>query len=230
MLTKGHLRGILQEEDRLRVLVGQLSTVGREVRSTTMQWAYEGKKLESTVKHLSWVPPWVQVDGSERANKFCKLFVGTDDDKASVIDDEVGLGRHPSLWWAMNCKYNSAYDVQRLNTESTQGVSDVGGSSAGARQERFEFARDNADLVAYMLTLRTELLMRIVMPAVVGHSENDPYMDMARFEVGPNGNPHWHGMSVGRRSPQFRHVRDDVSGGGDMPPETSSGDVLACQR
>ena len=31
-------------------LVGQLSTVGREVRSTTMQWAYEGKKLESTVK------------------------------------------------------------------------------------------------------------------------------------------------------------------------------------
>ena len=98
VLTKGHLRGILQEEDRLRVLVGQLSTVGREVRSTTMQWAYEGKKLDSTVKHLSWVPPWVQVSGSERANKFCKLFVGTDDDKASVIDDEVGLGRHPSLW------------------------------------------------------------------------------------------------------------------------------------
>ena len=45
MLTKGHLRGILQEEDRLRVLVGQLSAVGREVRSTTMQWAYEGKKF-----------------------------------------------------------------------------------------------------------------------------------------------------------------------------------------
>ena len=64
VLIKGHLRGILQEEDRLRVLVGQLSTVGREVRSTTMQWAYEGKKLGSTVKHLSWVPPSVQVDGS----------------------------------------------------------------------------------------------------------------------------------------------------------------------
>ena len=203
MLTKGHLRGVLQEEDRLRVLVGLLSAVGREVRSTTMQWAYEGKKLESTVKHLSWVPPWVQVAGAERANKFCKLFVGTDDDTASVIDDEVGLGRHPSLWWTMNCKYNSAYDVQRLNTESTQGVSDVGGSSAGARQERFEFARDNADLVAYMLTLRTELLMRIVMPAVVGHSENDPSMDIARFEVGTNGNPHWYGMSVCRRSPSL---------------------------
>ena len=25
-------------------------------------------------------------------------------------------------------------------------------------------------------------------------------------------------------------MRDDVSGGGDLPPETPSGDVLACQR
>ena len=55
-----------------------------------MQWAYEAKKLESTVKHLSWVPPWVCVADSEDANKFCKLFVGTVEDKASVIDDEVG--------------------------------------------------------------------------------------------------------------------------------------------
>ena len=47
----------------MRVLVGQLSTVGRDVRSTTMQWAYESKKLDSTVKHLSWVPPWVRVEG-----------------------------------------------------------------------------------------------------------------------------------------------------------------------
>ena len=106
VLTKGHLRSILQEEDRMRVLVGQLSTVGREVRSTTMQWAYEGKKLESTVKHLSWVPPWVKVEDPKRANKFCGLFVGTDDDGATVIVDPVGLGRHPSLWWTMNCKYN----------------------------------------------------------------------------------------------------------------------------
>ena len=103
-------------------------------------------------------------------------------------------------------------------------------AAASARQERFEFARDNPDLVAYMLTLRTELLMRIVMPAVVGHSDLEPYMDMARFEVGPNGNPHWHGMSVGRRSPQFRHVKDDVGGEGDLPPETASEDVRACQR
>ena len=195
-----------------------------------MQWAYEAMKLDSTVKHLSWVPPWVRVADSERANKFCEVFFGTDENNPCVIVDEVGLGRHPSLWWTMNCKYNAAYDVQRLNTPSTQGVSDVGGSTAGARQERFEFARDNPDLVAYMLTLRTELLMRIVMPAVVGHSDSDPYMDMARFEVGPGGNPHWHGMSVGLRSPQFRHVKDDVGGEGDLPPETASEDVRACQR
>ena len=25
-----------------------------------MQWAYEGKKLDATVKHMSWRPPWVQ--------------------------------------------------------------------------------------------------------------------------------------------------------------------------
>ena len=148
----------------MRVFVGQLSTVGRDVRSTTMQWAYEGKKLESTVKHLSWVPPWVNVEDPKRANKFCGLFVGTDDDGATVIADQVGLGRHPSLWWTMNCKYNSAYDVQRLNTLSKEGVSAVAGDTSAARQERFEFARDNPDLVAYMLTLRTELLMRIVMP------------------------------------------------------------------
>ena len=60
MLTKRELRGILEQEDRLRVLVGQLSTVGRDVRSTTMQWSYEGTKLDSTVKHMSWVPPWVE--------------------------------------------------------------------------------------------------------------------------------------------------------------------------
>ena len=68
VLTKGRLREILAQEDRTRVLVGQLATVGREVRSTTMQWAWEGKKLDSTVKHMSWVPPWVDasVEGEEQ--------------------------------------------------------------------------------------------------------------------------------------------------------------------
>eukprot|EP00959_Pyramimonas_sp_CCMP1952_P453648 9468566-Pyramimonas_sp.AAC.1 len=42
ILTKGRLRAILADEGRARILVGQLSTVGRDVRSTTMQWAWEG--------------------------------------------------------------------------------------------------------------------------------------------------------------------------------------------
>ena len=145
------------------------------------------------------------VADAEQESKFREPFVGTDADNGKVIDDEVGFGRHPSLWWTMNWKYNAAYDVQRLNTQSRQGAASVSGGTSSDRQERFEFARDNPDLVAYMLTLRTELLMRIVMPSVVGHSDIDPYMAMARFETGPGGNPHWHGMSVGRRSPQFGH-------------------------
>ncbi len=57
VLTKGALWAMLDSEDR--VLVNQLSTIGRQVRSTPMQWAYEGRKLDATVRQLSWVPPWV---------------------------------------------------------------------------------------------------------------------------------------------------------------------------
>ena len=40
------------------------------------------------------------------------------------------------------------------------------------------------------MALRTELQMRIVMPAVVPHTDREPFLAMARFEVGQqNGNP-----------------------------------------
>ena len=169
----------------------------------------------------------MRVDDIDRRNEAGALFMGRND---VIVDDEVGLGRHPSMWWTMNCKYNAAYDVQRMNTKSRLGDASVCAGIAGDRQECFEFARDNPDLVAFMLTLRTELLMRFVMPAVVGHSEGEPYLDMARFETGPGGNPHWHGVSVGRRCPQFRHVKDDIGFEGDMPPETVKADVRLCQQ
>ena len=225
-MTKGRLREILADEGRMRILVGQLSTVGREVRSTTMQWAYESKKLDCTVKHLSWVPPWVRVKDPKKKNPAGERFVKSE----HMCDDTVGLGRHPSMWWTMNCKYNAAYDVQRLNTKSEMGNASVCADVAGNRQERFEFGRDNPDLVAYTLALRTELLMRIVMPAVVDHSDAEPYMTMARFETGPGGNPHFHGFSIGRRCPQFRHVKDDDGFDGDMPPETVNEDFRLWQR
>ena len=37
-------------------------------------------------------------------------------------------------------------------------------------------------------------------------------------------------MNVGRRCPQFRHVKDDVGAAGDMPPETLSEDIVVCRR
>ena len=52
---------------------------------------------------------------------------------------------------------------------------------------RFDFVRDNPDLVATLLALRTELQMRVVMPAIVPHSDREPFMAMRRFEVGDGG-------------------------------------------
>ena len=59
------------------------------------------------------------------------------------------------MWWTMNCKYNAAYDVQRMNTKSKMGDASLHEHDVGDRQERFLFTRDNPDLVAYMLALRT---------------------------------------------------------------------------
>jgi len=224
VLTKGRLRDILKQEDKSRILVGQLSNVGREVRSTTMHWAFESKKLDTTVKYLSWLPPWVTRDGEgvETERSLDPFFAGTGSRR---VPDTVGLGRYPSQWWTMNCKYNAAYDVQRMNTKSALGDMSVQESVGGDRQERFEFVRDSPDLVAYMLALRTELLMRVVMPAVVRHSATSPYMAMARFETGQGGNPHYHGFSVGLPGPVMKRVRDDDGVHEDLVPMTVTADV-----
>ena len=76
--------------------------------------------------------------------------------------------------------------------------------------------KDSPDLVSYMLALRTELHMRIVMPAVVPHSGECPFLAMSRFETGVNGNPHQHGFSVGIPAPRFGRVLADVDGNGDV--------------
>ena len=129
------------------------------------------------MKHMSWVPPWVEKEDDEHPS-VGRRFLG---EGSITVEDLVGLGRHPSMWWTMNCKYNAAYDVQRMNTKSKLGDASVHAGEGGDKQERFVFTRDNPDLVAYMLALRTELLMRMVMPAVLKHSDKEPYMSMARF-------------------------------------------------
>ena len=45
VMTKAKLRSLLEREDTARALIGSISTMGRDVRSTPMQWNYEGKKL-----------------------------------------------------------------------------------------------------------------------------------------------------------------------------------------
>ena len=66
------------------------------------------------------------------------------------------------------------------------------------------------DLVAYMVALRAELHMRIVMPTIVEHSDAEPYLCMGRAEWGKNGNPHVHGFSVGGGNPRLGRTLEEV--------------------
>ena len=42
VLTRRRLREMMENEETCRAIVGQLMSVGRDVRSTPMQWSYEG--------------------------------------------------------------------------------------------------------------------------------------------------------------------------------------------
>ena len=93
---------------------------------------------------------------------------------------------------------------------------------------RHDFVRNAPDISAYMVALRAELHMRMVMPTVVPHSSRCDYRVMARFEVGAGGNPHLHGLCVGVGNPGLERVEDDVLGGGEgdlllVPEECSDG-------
>ena len=235
VMTKGRLRAILADEHRARILVGQLSTVGRDVRSTTMQWAWEGKKLQSAVKHLSWMPPWVEGEDLDGRPPVGQCFMeevvvervrGATQRTRCLVPDDVGLGRFPSLWWTQNPHYHAAFDMQRFNVKGTS----LSEFDEGQRRERSEFVRENADLVAQLMALRVELNMRVVMPAVVPHSDRFPYMAMARWETGGGGNLHAHGFSVGLPGPRVGRVHADLDGDGDMPPSTSADDLQAVLR
>ena len=65
ILTKGELRDLLRGEDEATrsvtsALVYNLQSVGRSVRSTTMQWSGESRKLDCAVKTLGSRPVWVR--------------------------------------------------------------------------------------------------------------------------------------------------------------------------
>ena len=226
VMTKGQLRAVLEDEDALRSMMNQLQVMGRDVRSTPMQWAFEGKKLDAAVKHLSWRPPWVRPVQGQEERDVDEAFM----EERYRVDDDLGLGRIPSFWWTMNCRYNYAYDVQRLNVSAEYARDALLSTLDEHSYVRFGFTRDCPDIVAFMLALRTELNMRVVMPTVVPHSKEQPLLSMARMETGTTtGHPHYHGFSVGSGNFGFRRVKRDVEEKGperlDGTPEDESSDA-----
>ena len=215
VLTKRHLRELLADEEAARAMVYNLQNVGRDVRSTPMQWSYEGKKLDCAVKYLSWRPPWLEVRGDDKEDTSV-AYLGDN----TRVPDRLGHGRIPALWWTSNCAYNKAYEIHRLNLagrsarEALLGPEDMYGST------RFDFVRTAPDIAIYMVSLRTELEMKMVMPTIVPHSEQEPFLSMSRFECGPGGNPHHHGFAYAAGNPRLGRVQADVEGDGDLPPET----------
>ena len=173
-----------------------------------MQWSHEGKKLDCAVKHLAWRPPWVkpsEVGEPDPAAPFVK--------PEHMVEDTVGLNRIPVSWFTLNCKYNTAYDIHRLNVGSQFARAAVESVRDEHQQVRFDFVRDAPDIATFMVALRTELHMRIVMPAIVPHTEQHRFLAMARFEVGES-HPHYHGFTMGSGNPRLQRVRADVGDGG----------------
>ena len=125
------------------------------------------------------------------------------------MQDRHGLGRIPSLWWTLNPKYNALYEIHRLNVRAQLGRDAVANYEDNLSDVRFDYVRSAPDLASYMIALRTELSMRVVMPAVLPHSADEPYLCMARFETGASGNPHLHGFSLGAGGPRLGRVRAD---------------------
>jgi hypothetical protein len=190
---------MIEDEHAVRTLVHQLMSVGRDVRSTPMHWAYEQKKTSCAISHMSWRPPWVRARGASGEDDPRFRFIGRNE----RVVDTVGLGRIAMVWWTQNCAYNSAYDIHRLNTTSPHAVDALRDTEDKFKQVRYNFVRDRPDLVAYIMALRAELNMRIVMPTMVPHSPDMPYLAFARFECGPGGNGHFHGASFGKGNPEL---------------------------
>ena len=163
-----------------------------------MHWAYEGKKLDTVVKYMSWCPPWAR---GEDPGEVDSDLVGEN----LVVYDLVGRGRTPAFWWTLNCGwrgYNCVYDIHRLNLGAALASEAVTSAEDVQRAVRHAFVRDRPDIVTYMVALRAELLMRVVMPSVVPHNRRQKCVPLGRNEWGgTTGNPHTHGMVYGAGNP-----------------------------
>ena len=73
--------------------------------------------------------------------------------------------------------------------------------------------RDRPDIVTYMVALRSELVMRMVMPTVVSHTDTHKCMVIGRCEWGSGtGNPHTHGLACGAGNPVLSWEHEPTSG------------------
>ena len=218
-LTREELRAALKDEETAASLVHVLMTVGQGVRSTPMQWAKESKELDCAVKQLSWAPPWVlpAAGFDPRSEPWC--YVGDNEQ----VKDPLGRGsdgRIPATWWTLNHRYNFDYEVHRLcladglhvtgSTMEEDARRALGACDDAAKKFRYRFVRHAPDIAVYIHALRAELHMRIVMPSVLGHSRDVPYLSMARFETGAGGNMHWHGVSYGVGNPRIDKAREEL--------------------
>lgn len=210
-VSKAQLREMVEDEQQSKMLVNLIMSIGKDVRSTPMAWAYEGKKLDAAVKHVSWRPPWMRPSDDQHTAQDLdeasrELLLGPN----KIVSDEIGLGRGGALWWTLNGKYYLVHDIHRFRGAAMHpgqgpsgdcglepGPADAVDAVCDSSTSRNLFLRDNPDIASYMFAFRTELTMRIVMPTIVPHTGSARFLSMARFEVGPNGNPHYHGIAFG---------------------------------
>ena len=212
-LTRESLRAAVQDEAVAGSLVHTLMTVGQGVRSTPMQWGREGKLLDCAVKILSWAPPWVKVDVSAEMRAAApRCYLGDNEEVPNLVG-YGRVGRIPAAWFTLNYAYNFDYDAHRLNVvESVDNMLRVLRSNdAASNNVRFRFARDSPDVITYLHALRAELLIKIVVPTILGSSKDCPSLVMARYENGPGGNPHWHCLGYGDSNPRMDDFKECVS-------------------
>ena len=74
------------------------------------------------------------------------------------------------------------YEIHRLNVGAALGEEAVTDVADAQRAVRRAFVRDRPDIVTFMVALRTELLMRMLMPAIVPHNGLDVCIPLRRCE------------------------------------------------
>ena len=93
VLTRKSLRDLLSHEQSKQMIIAQIMSLGKDVRSTPVHWAYQQKLLDMAVKTLSWRPPFVEDPDVPVAADPLMKFLGN----FTHVKDRLGLGRILSI-------------------------------------------------------------------------------------------------------------------------------------